>query len=112
MSPASKRPSTQRAIRAHDAGLRKVTVTTHVLLASAVGATGLFTALAALAQPGRSAVAGAAATRQALRRAPVRHDDGGGGEQERGTDSGLTPPAAAPTPDYQYSAPPVVSGAS
>ena len=39
-----------------------------------------------------------------------RHDDGGGGEQERGSDSGLTPPAAAPTPDYQYSAPPVGIG--
>jgi hypothetical protein len=112
-------------VRARDAGLRRVSVVTRVVVVGSVSAAGLFSALAAWAQPGRAktvstngAGIGAPATPVTVpaSNAPVSTpatspptaapDDGA-----EGGDS-LSPPAAPPDPGYQSSGPAVVSGAS
>ena len=110
MASPTKRSSMQRALRARDDGLRKVSRVTRGLVAGAVVATGLFTTLAAWAQPGHTKAAGVAGQGQAAvpnSNATANGGNGTGG----GVDSSLSPPAAVPTPGYQYSSP-VVSGAS
>jgi hypothetical protein len=134
MPSGSHRPP-KHAVHQRDAGLRKVSVATRLLVAGSVAAAGLFAAMAAAAQPGRAKVS--SATRQptapaapaasvgsatatvptTVPAAPASGDDGGGGDD-------LAPPATVPvtipaqTPDYQYSppsyqySPPVVSAAS
>lgn len=98
----------QRALRARDAGLRKVSIVTRVLVAGAVVAAGLFTTLAAWAQPGRTTVVGSAGHGAAAAAA-----SSGVGLGDATVNGGaLSPPDALPAPDYQYSSPAVVSGAS
>ena len=102
----------QRSLRARDEGLRRVSIATRVAVVGAVAASGLFTTLAAWAQPGRTKSIGAtgqgrAAAAPAASPGANRGDGGGGGD-----DSNLSPPAAVPDPGYQYSGPVVVSGAS
>ena len=137
-TPSSNAP--KRALRARDAGLRKISVTTRVLVVGSVAAAGVFASMAAWAQPGRSKVirtatpnAGlqpqtGAATATVPATTPQTAPSGNGG----GDDSSLAPPATTPAtapatipaqvqdPSYQNSAPsyqqyapaPVVSGAS
>jgi hypothetical protein len=127
--------SPKRALRARDAGLRKISVTTRVLAVGSVAAAGAFASMAAWAQPGRTVIRTAApnlrprlgttapaATLPATATTPQTSGsgDGGGG-------SSLTPPSTTPVtaptqtqnpgyqdsaPSYQYSPAPVVSGAS
>ena len=56
MKHSSPRHHAKHAVRMRDAGLKRVSVATRVLVAGAVGTTGLFSALAAWAQPGRAKV--------------------------------------------------------
>jgi hypothetical protein len=124
-----------------DAGLRKISVTTRVLVVGSVAAAGTFASMAAWAQPGRSKVirtatptaaqplgtgastatvpATAPATVPATTPQTSGSDDGGGNY--------ISPPATTPAtvpvqtqapayqnsaPSYQYSPPVAVSGAS
>jgi hypothetical protein len=134
-TPTSNTP--KRALRIRDAGLRKISVTTRVLVVGSVAAAGAFASMAAWAQPGRSKVIRTATpavrrglgTRASTATAPntvpattpptsASDDDGG---------DSLTPPSTTPVtapaqtqdpgyqnsaPSYQYSPAPVVSGAS
>lgn len=95
----------QRALRTRDAGLRKVSTVTRVLIVGAVAATGLFTTLAAGLQPGRTKVAGSVGRARSA-------SSSSSANAGSGVDANLSPPAALPDPSYQYSAPVVVSGAS
>jgi hypothetical protein len=112
VSAPSKRSSMQTALRARDAGLTKIATATRVLVAGAVAATGLFTVLAARAQPGRTkAATSGAADQRAGAGSPANSGVGGVG-LGAGADTNLSPPATLPAPDYQNSNPVVVSGAS
>ncbi len=104
MASPTKRSSMQRALRARDDGLRTVSVVTRVLIAGTIASTALFTSLAARAVPGRPKVAAAVSPAQTATAGTIGAD--------AGTDTNLSPPAAAPTPSYQYASPVVVSGAS
>jgi hypothetical protein len=132
-TPSSDSP--RRALRIRDAGLRKISVTTRVLVVGSVAAAGAFASMAAWAQPGRTVIRSASPNvRHRLRTgasaatvpATATTPQTSGSDDERGGYS-LTPPsttpvtAPAPTqdPGYQNSAPsdqyapaPVVSGAS
>jgi hypothetical protein len=129
MPPASHRPP-DRAVHLRDAGLRKVSIATRLLVVGAVAAAGAFAAMAAWAQPGRSKTAatvrgrsvpvapqgsGTTATVPATTPATVAPASG---------NDDLTPPTTVPVtapapdpgvqyvpPSYQYS-PPVVSHAT
>src|SRR6185437_16147731 len=57
MHPASSRPD--RAVHLRDAGLRKVSAATRALVVGSVAAAGVFSALAAWAQPGRKTTSAA-----------------------------------------------------
>jgi hypothetical protein len=81
---------------------------TRLLVAGAVLAAGLFSTLAASAQPGRAG--GNSARRHTASSANSFSDRGAGSSS--GVDTNLSPPAALPSQDYQYTSPPVVSGAS
>ena len=100
----------QRALRTRDAGLKSVKTMTRLLVAGAVLAAGLFSTLAAAAQPGR---AGASLARHKAAKAASDNSlaDPGAGSSS-GLDTNLSPPPTAPSQDYQYTSPPVVSGAS
>jgi len=111
MSSPTKRSSLQRALRARDDGLRKVSNVTRALVAGAIVATGAFTALAASTQPGHTKAAvgqGQAVGANPAANAAVNGGNGTGS----GVNSNLSPPAAVPAPSYQYNSPVVVSGAS
>ena len=107
MSQPTKRSAMQRALRARDDGLRKVSVATRALVAGAVAGTGLFTILAST-QPGHATVASAAAQPQGAASASAAGTAANG----NGLDTPLSPPAASPVPADQYASPPAVSGAS
>jgi len=111
VSASSQRSSKQRALRARDAGLSKISITTRALTAAAVAATGAFSMLAAWAQPGRATVAGSPSSQVAGTGAnlPAGGQDAG---LAAGSDANLAPPTTLPAPSYQYNAPQVVSGAS
>ena len=103
VSASSQRRSRSQALRVREAGLRKVSVATRLILAGSIGATGVFAVLAGWGQAGRTkspASAGAVALNQT-----------GPGNTDSGA-AGLSPPVTQPAPGYQYSAPMVVSGAS
>jgi hypothetical protein len=128
MPQRSSRTSEARAIRARDAGLRRVSMVTKVLVAGSVAAAAGFSALAAWAQPGRAKTVPAAGARSQFvpsrptPTAPSVATAPKGDESENGdgvqqlsppTTVPATVPDTAPAPDYQYSPPPmVVSGAS
>lgn len=121
--PPNQRSSVTRAIRSRDRGLRTVSILTRGLVAVSVGAAGLFSAMAAWAQPGRSKTHTSAAARstgnastpapqsvnptpQTLPAQSETGDDGGGqlgGDGNGGDDGGavLAPPATLPDPGYQ-----------
>jgi hypothetical protein len=141
MPTATSRSSSRRALRVRDAGLRKISLTTRVLVVGSVAAAGAFSSLAAWAQPGRSKTVGAAGS-------TARPSSGRGAgfapatppntvpstaapapSESSGGDDNLAPPATPPVsppqytpPQYtptqyappadQYSPPVVVSGAS
>ena len=115
MAPASRRSTTQ-AIRSREIGLRRVSVATRVLVAASITAAGLFSAMAAWAQPGRSkprlgSAAGAHRSRSADQNqsgGPQTYPGGNGGDDGYP----LSPPAARPDPGYGYNNQGVVSGAS
>jgi hypothetical protein len=117
--------SQRGALRARDAGLRKISVATRVLVVGSVAAAGVFASMAAWAQPGRAKAATNPTGLGSVGRVPTAtvppatvapQNDGGSGA--------LSPPTEAPTtaapdsgyqytpPSYQYSPPPAVSGAS
>ena len=141
MPPTSRRhPS--HAVRARDAGLRKVKVATRVLVVGSVAAAGAFASMAAWAQPGRSKATPAPdpTARQSLNgwspgttgstatvpvTTPQSESVQGGGDDD------LAPPATVPAtvpayqdpayqdpgyqnapPSYQYTPPVVVSSPS
>jgi hypothetical protein len=139
MSPTSPRSSRSRALRARDAGLRKISFVTRVFVVGSVTAAGAFTALAAWAQPGRSktTVTGSAArdrggrlvvptTGVTRRSAPGPSSTSPSSSAAPATSPAtvapstegntggyaLAPPTTLPDPGYQYTAPVVVSGAS
>jgi len=107
---AAKRSSMQRALRTRDAGLKSIKTMTRLLVAGAVLAAGLFSTLAAAAAPGRTK-AGPARQRAASASSANSLSDPGLGSGA-GADANLSPPPALPSQDYQYTSPPVVSGAS
>ena len=111
MSPPKGRPSIKRALQARDAGLRRISIATSALIAGSVAATGVFTTLAAWAQPGRTQAGVSTGQRYAAASGSSAQQVGGGAVRS-GVDTNLAPPAAPPVPDYQYSSPAVVSGAS
>jgi len=111
MSGPSKRSSVQASLRARDAGIAKIATTTRVFVAGAVAATGLFTILAARAQPGRTRAATSSLAEQSAG-ASSSTNSGVGVGVGAGTDTNLSPPITLPAPSYQYSNPVVVSGAS
>ena len=135
MPPTAPRSSRSRALRARDAGLRRVSAVTRVAVVGSVAAAGAFTALAAWAQPGHAKAApasgpisGLANGRTSLATTPSTAGratespatipttspataapvDNGGNV----SNSNLAPPDTLPDPGYQYSGPAVVSGAS
>jgi hypothetical protein len=110
MSASPKRSSIQASLRARDAGFTKIATTTRVLVAGAIAATGLFTVLAARAQPGRAKATTSNAAGQGAASSPATGLGGIGAGS--GSDTNLSPPTTLPAPDYQYSNPVVVSGAS
>lgn len=87
----------RRSLRARDAGLTKISVTTRIAVAVSLAATGLFTGAAAWAQSGR------AHTSRSNAAAPSAGSSSA---------TNLSPPAALPAPNPGYTAPVVVSGAS
>jgi hypothetical protein len=136
-TPSSDSP--RRALRIRDAGLRKISVTTRVLVVGSVAAAGAFASMAAWAQPGRTVIrtatpnirhrlkpGGSIATVPAT--TPATTPQNSGSDDDGGGDD-LTPPATTPVtapapsqtqdpgyqnsaPSYQYAPAPVVSGAS
>lgn len=118
--------SPRGAVRARDAGLRKISVATRVLVVGSVAAAGAFASMAAWAQPGRAKAAlkstglgsvGRVSTATVPPTTPATV-----APQNDGESDDLSPPTEAPTapdsgyaytsPSYQYSPPPAVSGAS
>jgi hypothetical protein len=137
--PPARRSATSRAIRSRDRGLHTVSVVTRGLVATSVGVAGLFSAMAAWAQPGHaktaqtSSAAGApggtfspppvqpAATPTTITpptvAPPTDPSSGDGGNATAPLSPPTTLPAPVyqytpPAPVYQYNPPPVVSGAS
>ena len=111
MAPG-RRSSKRVALQSRDAGLRKIAIATRLLVVGSVGASAAFTALAAWAQPGhaKSRVSTAAGR---LAAAPSAPGNGGSANGSGSSDDGsLSPPANLPVPNYQYSPPAAVSGAS
>jgi len=109
--------SSKHALRARDAGLRKVSVATRVLVVGSIAAAGAFASMAAWAQPGRSkaraanpttgqtplsgsgaglSTATVPATTPATTPATVASGDGGSGVDS----SNLNPPATVPSTQY------------
>jgi hypothetical protein len=126
MPPETSRTSRSRARRARDAGLRRVSVVTKVVVVGSVAAAGLFTAMAAWAQPGRSKTVRTNGAGAGIPTRPVPLPSAGAppvstpattpptaapGDASAGGDS-LSPPATSPDPGYQSGGPAVVSGAS
>ena len=95
MRHSSPRHHAKHAVRMRDAGLKRVSVATRVLVAGAVGATGLFSALAAWAQPGRAKVGATSTT------AP-QATPGGSLSLGRCDAPAATTPATAPAADDGY----------
>jgi hypothetical protein len=132
----SSRSASHRAVTARDAGLRKISLTTRALVVGSVAATGVFSSLAAWAQPGRSKpvrTAGPVAqpdtgsrtgfrtgsTSTSAPTTPAPTGDNSGGDDNDNLAPPATAPATVPVPAYQYTPPPVqysppvaVSGAS
>ena len=67
----------QASLRARDAGFTKIATTTRVLVVGAVAATGLFTVLAARAQPGRAKATTSNAADQGAASSPATANSGG-----------------------------------
>jgi hypothetical protein len=126
MPRQTPRSSRSRALRARDAGLRRVSVVTRVVVVGSVAAAGLFTAIAASAQPGRTKTIRTNGAGAGTPTRPVTVPSVGAppvstpattpptaapGDAAAGGDS-LSPPATTPDPGYQSSGPAVVSGAS
>jgi len=112
VSASSKGSSKQRALRARDAGLSKIAITTRALTVAAVAAAGAFSLLAARAQPGRAkAIVGSAST-QVAGTGPGVLAGGQDAGVAAGSDANLAPPTTLPASSYQYNVPQVVSGAS
>jgi len=114
MTTPSSRSSRSRALHARDAGLRRVSFLTRVVVVGSVTAAGAFTALAAWAQPGRNRVltrssrqplsatlpsSGAApiVTPTSSNPAAVAPEDDGGDANSPTT---LAPPTTLPDPGY------------
>jgi hypothetical protein len=112
MSPPSRRSSKKHALVARDAGLRRIATATRVLVAGSIAATGLFTAMAAWAQPGRTKSGVTAGPRRAAASGSSAYGNVGGTYGTAPGDANLSPPSTLPVPGYQYSSPAVVSGAS
>jgi hypothetical protein len=124
MPPETSRTSRSRALRARDAGLRRVSVVTRVAVVGSVAAAGIFTAMAAWAQPGRTKTARTNGAGHPTTRVTVPSTGAppvstpattpptsAPGDASVGSD-GLSPPTSLPDPGYQSSGPAVVSGAS
>jgi hypothetical protein len=130
-TPTSASP--RRALRIRDAGLRKISVTTRVLVVGSVAAAGAFASMAAWAQPGRTVIRTATPNiRHRLRtgvstptvpattpQTSASNADGAGEALTPPATTPVTAPAPTQDPGYQSSAPsnqyapaPVVSGAS
>jgi hypothetical protein len=125
-------PSRTRALYARDAGLRRVSTVTRIVVVASVAAAGAFTAVAAWAQPGRSKsttsptrVLGgdrsSPLTVPATTPSTLPQDNAGTAPGDVGTvpgDVSIAPPDTLPDPGYSYPPatsyypPPVVSGAS
>ena len=130
MPDPTSRSERTRALRARDAGLRRVSIVTRAAIAASIAAAGAFTAVAAWAQPGRSkgvtvnrplgrgqatpvtvpptdpSLPSVPETTQPTVTAPTDNGVNSG-------DSGIAPPDTLPDPGYGYSqGPAVVSGAS
>jgi hypothetical protein len=135
MANASSRSSSHRALRARDAGLRRISLTTRALVVGSVAAAGFFSSLAAWAQPGRSKAVrttnpvasgqiglGAGISAGTTPTAPATTtpaSDDGGNLSQPASPPVTAPAPAATVPAYQYTPPPqqyvppvVVSGAS
>ncbi len=114
MPPPSKRTSMRRALQARDAGLARISIATRVLVAASVAASGMFMALAAWAQPGRttSGVSARQARAAASGSSASGYAGSAGGRRGYGDDQSLSPPTTLPVPSDQYPSPAVVSGAS
>ena len=129
--------TSKRALHVRDAGLRKISVTTRVLVVGSVAAAGAFASMAAWAQPGRAKVIRTAAptgrqtvgtgntsatvpaTTPATLPQTGGYDDDGGYSLAPPATTPATTPATVQDPGYQYVAPSyqapqpvVVSGAS
>jgi hypothetical protein len=129
-TPSSNTP--KRALRLRDAGLRKISVTTRVLVVGSVAAAGAFASMAAWAQPGHTKVLRTATpnerptarTGSATATVPATTPPTAAADDNRGDDGGgddsnsayLAPPATTPAtapatvpvqqdPGYQSSAP-------
>jgi hypothetical protein len=114
MPPETSHSSRSRALRARDVGLRRVSVVTRVVVVGSVAAAGVFTAMAAWAQPGRSKTVrtnGAPRVSTPATTPATTPPTAASGDNSMGGD-GLSPPATPPDPGYQSSGPAVVSGAS
>lgn len=103
----------KQSLRSRDAGLSKISVTTRIAIAASVAATGLFTAVAAWAQPGHSKVSGPNAAGQTAGSGSATNSQlNAGNGTNAGGDTNLSPPPTLPAPGYDYNSPAVVSGAS
>jgi hypothetical protein len=114
------RRSTHRALRARDAGLRKISYATRALVVGSLAASGGFSALAAWAQPGRTKVLRVAAPvvgpGSATRTGGATGPTGGTVPATTSPTENLSPPETTPTtapdpnpqyppPTYQYTPP-------
>ena len=97
MPTRSTHASMKRSLRARDAGLSKISVTTRIVLAASLAATGMFTAAAAWAQSGRTHASSSNASARAAGSSSATN---------------LSPPVALPVSNPGYTTPVVVSGAS
>ena len=128
MPSPTPRSGRTRALRARDAGLRRVSIVTRVAIAASIAAAGAFTAVAAWAQPGRSKTATVnrplgggqvspvtvPSTDPSLPAVPQTTPPTAappGNDGYNSGYSGIAPPDTLPDPGYSQ-APVVVSGAS
>ena len=95
MPQRSPRPSGHRAVRARDAGLRRISVVTRVLVGGSVVAAGAFSALAAWAQPGRSKSASTAGSSAAAPNGGFGFSRGNG--SPAGSTSNTVPSSSSPS---------------
>ncbi len=116
---ASQRPAPRRAIALRELGLQRIATTNRWLIAGAIGLSGFFSAVAALARPGAShrpsAAAGSAASSGPANSAsdPSAQSANSGGSAGVDPSQQIQAPDSTPQVDQVPSAPaPVVSGGS